>query len=64
MPLTKQQKKAYLKHSHKCPFCGSIDIEGGFCEINEGRAYQTVTCNDCSKSWSDCYELVDVEEIE
>lgn len=61
--LTKEQKKNYLKKSHLCPFCKSDNICGGDCEINDGRAYQTVTCNDCNKSWSDCYELVDVEEV-
>jgi len=35
MPLTNKQKKAYLKHSHRCPFCKSENIEGEAVEIDD-----------------------------
>ena len=63
MPLTNKQKKAYLKHSHRCPFCKSENIEGEAVEIDDGIAWQPIRCLDCNKNWSDLYKLIGVEEI-
>ncbi len=60
--LTDSQKKVYLKGGGvKCPFCGSTDITGGFVEIEEGGAFQKVSCP-CGRSWIDVYSLVDIKE--
>jgi len=61
--MNETQKKAYLNDSTKCPFCQSNQIEGSSVEISNNRAYQTVSCNDCDKRWSDIYTLSDVEEL-
>ena len=61
--LTAKQKKAYLKDSSKCPFCGSDNIGGDGVEIGDNQAEQIVTCNDCEHSWRDIYVLKKVEGI-
>ena len=47
-----------------CLFCGSDNIEGGFIEIDVGRALQKIGCNECSAEWQDVYKLVDVDNIQ
>lgn len=47
-----------------CPRCGSLDIAGGFVEVEAGSAYQKVVCMACGKSWKDIYKLVAYEEEE
>jgi transposase-like protein len=44
-----------------CPCCGSSDITGGNVEIDAGRAFQEVWCEECSFSWKDIYKLVEIE---
>lgn len=61
--MNETQRKAYLEDSSKCPFCQSYQIEGSSVEISNDRAYQTVSCNDCDKRWTDIYKLSDVEEV-
>lgn len=40
-----------------CLFCGSEQIEGGPVEIDDGRAWQHMKCNDCDSEWDDLYDL-------
>ena len=54
----KEMAKRYVQAGGvKCPFCDSVDIEGGAVEIDFGRAYQKVTCKKCGHDWSDGYSL-------
>ncbi len=62
MSLTKKQKKKYIECSSKCPFCGSIDIEGGEVDVDGVIARQQITCNGCQKKWNDIYTLTGIEE--
>jgi DNA-directed RNA polymerase subunit RPC12/RpoP len=64
MPLTPEQKAAYLKHDVVCPYCGSHDIEGGEVESDNGKMYQDVSCSHCHKKWADEYTLTDIIEEE
>lgn len=41
----------------KCPYCGSVDLVGGFVETSRGIATQFMQCSDCQKDWTDQYEL-------
>ena len=45
-----------------CPFCGFESLEGGFVEVDAGKAFQTVRCGNCHNKWEDVYELVDMIE--
>ena len=57
------QKKEYLEGpNYKCPYCGEIDIEGGFVEIDGNDALQEVSCLECSKTWTDVYKRSDIRE--
>jgi len=47
-----------------CPYCDSLDIKGGFVQIDAGSAWQEIECLDCGKLWKDIYRLVDIEEDE
>ena len=62
--LTKKQVKQYLKSETTCPYCGGQDITGSSVEVEAGGAYQTITCEECGKSWLDIYKLVDIQEID
>jgi transposase-like protein len=64
MPLTKEQKKAYLEHDTLCPYCGSEDIEGGDAIFGNGQQWQNVICNSCGKKWTDEYTLTNILEEE
>jgi formate dehydrogenase maturation protein FdhE len=57
-------KEQYIKTKGlTCPFCGSESIEGGFVEIDTGKALQEIACNQCRSKWQDVYELVDMVPI-
>lgn len=62
--MTKQQRRNYLDNNGiKCPFCDSDDIEGTCgVDVDAGVATQDIKCNECEKTWSDVYRLVDVKE--
>ena len=47
----------------KCPFCRSQLIEGGFIEVQNGKAYQEIGCTECKNKWQDVYQLVDIVPI-
>ena len=53
-----EQAQRYLKGGGvSCPFCGSEGVEGGFIEIDCGRACQRIGCNQCKQAWRDGYTL-------
>lgn len=62
--LSEEQKAAYLKASHKCPYCGSEDLEGGFVEIDFVGANQVMRCHSCQAKWYDVYTLTGIVEDE
>mgnify|MGYP006951086707 CR=1 FL=1 len=54
-PLTDAEYVA--AEGQKCPFCGSIHIEGGL-DRREGRyLYVQAECADCGALWTDTYTL-------
>ena len=54
-------KKMYIKEKEFiCPFCGSLSIEGGFVEIETGKAFQKMSCVECEARWQNIYELIDM----
>lgn len=40
-----------------CPKCGSTEIDGASVTIDNGTAYQSVSCNDCEAEWLNEYKL-------
>ena len=58
--LTDEQKKKYLEAPHKCPFCGSTEIEAGDSDDVGNQYVEEVACPDCKEKWSDIYTLTDV----
>jgi DNA-directed RNA polymerase subunit RPC12/RpoP len=67
--LTDEQKLAYLQsRGSACPYCkshkvlttGSPGFEGDELDIVSAQA----ACDACGSSWTDCYKLMAVEEIE
>jgi len=63
VPLTKKEKKEYLKHPSLCPNCGSIHILADRIEADGNTAWSNVECSDCGKTWKDVYTLTSVEDI-
>ncbi|MBT3255223.1 MAG: hypothetical protein HN366_02025 [Deltaproteobacteria bacterium] len=54
-------KKMYIKEKGiTCPFCGSLSIEGGFIEIDTGKAFQKMSCAECEAKWQNIYKLIDM----
>lgn len=45
------------KVDERCPMCESTDVEGGPIDINNGHAYQPITCTSCGANWTDAYKL-------
>ena len=66
--LTDEQKRAYLDHwGCRCPFCGSQDLTVGDIDpdsLGDGGYRQCMHCDSCGKKWQDCYDLVDVLEVD
>ena len=46
-----------------CPVCGSADVSGGFVEVLDDTAWQSVSCDDCGSHWSDVFALVARENV-
>lgn len=61
--FTIKQVRKYIKSSHKCPECGSDDLNARSVDIDEGGVYQEVTCVACSCHWWDVYKLVNIVKI-
>ena len=54
-----KDKKAYIKvDGIHCPYCGAESLEGGFIEVDAGKASQEMVCTECNRSWQDVYQLV------
>lgn len=63
--LTNAQARDYIDGGGlHCPYCNAEDISGGSVDIESGRAYQTVTCTGCNRSWRDEYTLTALLETE
>lgn len=60
MALTKEQIERYMKNPNLCPFCQSTQIAGEQLEVNDGSAFQPVSCLSCGKDWEDNYTLTSV----
>jgi len=59
------QQKAYVdKGGYACPFCGSVNLEGGHFEVDSRIAWQLVRCNGCGQSWNDQYTLTGFSPVE
>lgn len=61
-PMTNSEYHAL--EEPRCPYCGSVQIEGGGVEINKAGAWQAVTCLSCGKEWNDIYKLIAYESVE
>ncbi len=61
--MTSKQRQAYLKNSHKCPYCGGADISGRGYDYDEPPA-RIIDCENCGKSWMDVFTLTDVLELD
>ena len=46
-----------------CPVCGSVEVTGGFVEVLDDTAWQTVDCDDCGSSWEDVFTLSGQENV-
>ena len=59
--LTDEQRIAYvLNGGSSCPLCGDETIDGTSVQIDNGTAWQNVSCNECNAEWQDIYSLTDV----
>jgi len=54
-------RETYIKGKGvMCPFCHAESIQGGFVQIEEGKAFQEMSCTECEGTWQDVYQLVDM----
>jgi hypothetical protein len=55
----------YLKEPHKCPFCGSdeVDSTGPAESMCLSSLFEPIQCGQCGKRWEDEYTLKAVKEI-
>jgi transcription elongation factor Elf1 len=54
-------KKAYIRsRGLVCPFCKAESVQGGFIQVEAGKAIQDMSCLECENRWQDVYQLVDV----
>ena len=54
-------KKAYINAKGlTCLFCGAESVQGGFVQIEAGKAFQEMSCTECEGAWLDVYKLVEV----
>lgn len=47
-----------------CPVCGSDDTRGGQLSVEEGRAYQSMSCEACDATWTEGYRRVNIHDVE
>jgi transposase-like protein len=62
--LTDEQRQAYLRANHKCPYCRNEDIVGGSYEYEGDHIYQDVKCLVCGRTWTDEFTLTGITEAE
>ena len=54
-------KESYIKGKGlSCPFCEAESVQGGFIQIEAGKAFQDMGCTECEGAWQDVYELIDI----
>jgi hypothetical protein len=54
-------KETYIKGKGLlCPFCEAESVQGGFIQIEAGKAVQEMGCAECEGTWQDVYVLSDV----
>ena len=54
-------KKAYIRSKGLvCPFCEAESVQGGFIQVEAGKAIQEMNCLECENRWQDVYQLIDV----
>jgi len=59
--LTEAKARAYIKSGGAhCPFCKSVQTEGGPVEISGAQSIQGMWCLDCEEEWEDIFERVQV----
>lgn len=56
------EKRYLASGGGKCPFCGSVELEGGSYDF-DGDVTLEVSCNDCHASWKDVYTLTAMIDI-
>lgn len=56
--ITKEQQERYLLNPNLCIYCQGKNINASGFEDN----VEQVDCEDCGKTWYDCYKLVGVME--
>lgn len=62
--MKKMSQKAYVdSEGVKCPFCGSENLDREGVDVDAGGASQRVSCDDCGKTWYDCYKLTGYIEL-
>ena len=55
--------QAEYKVDERCPMCECTDVEGDSIDINNGHAYQEITCTCCGANWKDVYVLRSYESL-
>lgn len=61
--LTRAEKEAYIAKPTYCPYCHSDNIVAvGNSIIDHDMALQNVKCDDCGRTWDDCYKLASILE--
>lgn len=48
----------------ECPVCKSADITGGPVEIENGKALQKCSCDECDAEWTAVYSLSEIRRGE
>jgi transposase-like protein len=63
--MNPEKAKKYLEqHGIACPFCGSLQIEGGSMNFEAGEIVQRISCHECSEQWTDVYKLAAVADAD
>ena len=55
------QRAAYLKSPHHCPYCNSQNICAREFETDHDTLPQKIECPHCGKQWTEIYTLTGVE---
>jgi len=56
------KKKDYIRNGGQmCPFCSGGSLQGGSIHVDDGRAFQQVSCLECERIWQDVYRLMDAK---
>lgn len=46
-----------------CPYCGGEELQGSSVEIENGKAFQQIRCQDCDRTWEDMYILSNIVSL-